>query len=53
MQGAPIQKNNEPEAGTKEPDARRLFEDMRKALERLDALIRGRTLAAMRAARGK
>jgi hypothetical protein len=53
MQCAPTKKNNEAQPDTKLPDARQLIEDMRKALERVDLLVRRRVLEAFRAQRDK
>jgi hypothetical protein len=53
MEAAPTRKNNEAQPDTKLPDARQLIEDMRKALERVDMLVRRRILEAFRAQRHK
>ncbi len=52
MQGAPTIKN-EAQSDTKLPDAGQLIEDMRKALERVDMLVRRRILEAFRSQRDK
>ena len=53
MEAAPTTKNNEAHPDTKLPDPRQLIEDMRKALERVDMLVRRRILDALRAQRDK
>jgi hypothetical protein len=53
MEAAPTKMNNEAQPDTKLPDARQLIEDMRKALERVDMLVRRRILEAFRSQRDK
>jgi hypothetical protein len=49
MEAASRKQHNEAQPDTKLPDPRQLIEDMRKALERVDMLVRRRILEAFRA----
>jgi hypothetical protein len=53
MEAASTKKHDEAQPDTKLPDPRQLIEDMRKALERVDMLVRRRILEAFRAQRVK
>jgi hypothetical protein len=52
MRRAPTTSDNT-HTDEKLPDTRQLIEDMRRAVERVDALVQRRTLAAIRAKLGK